>query len=243
MNANKFLILVPLALACSGPDDDKPVEKGDPCLEPGNICVWMGVPGQGGLAAEGLAHDDPGNFLYQPVDISFASDGTAYFPDYNNHRIRKVDTDGIVTTVTGTGFLGDGPNNQGEPVESARDAVLQQGITVNGLPLMTTGGFSSVYDVTNLDQYYTDCVIGGPGSFAMSAETFTDFARAMRRKLVLELSSLPPERQKDEARLIRIAQAAPPARQFLPPGGYAPPRTEPYPGGCDFPMFGGFGFR
>ena len=36
---------------------------------------------------------------------------------------------------------GDGPNNQGEPVEMARDAADQQGITINGLPLMTNGGF------------------------------------------------------------------------------------------------------
>src|SRR5690606_2093880 len=45
---------------------------------------------------------------------------------------------------------GDGPNNQGEPVEIARDAVVGQGITITGLPLMTSGALSSVYDVANL---------------------------------------------------------------------------------------------
>jgi hypothetical protein len=83
---------------------------------------------------------------------------------------------------------GDGPNNQGEPVVTARDAVVEQGITINGLPLMTSGGFSSVYDVTNLDQYYADCVIGGPGAFMIPVNDWSQFPEAIRRKLVLELA-------------------------------------------------------
>lgn len=83
---------------------------------------------------------------------------------------------------------GDGPNNQGEPVENARNAVIEQGIVINGLPLMTRGGFSSVYDVTNLDQYYTDCVIGGPGAFMIPVNDWSQFPEAVRRKLVLELA-------------------------------------------------------
>jgi hypothetical protein len=132
---------------------------------------------------------------------------------------------------------GDGANNAGRPVLDVRNETLAKGITINALAILEGA------NLADLDKYFQACVIGGPGSFAMAAESFTDFARAMRRKLVLELSNLAPEETHGEARLIRIAQAAPPARQFLPPGGYAPPRTAPYPGGCDFPMFGGFGFR
>ena len=83
---------------------------------------------------------------------------------------------------------GDGPNNQGEPVEIARDAVVNQGITINGLPLMTRGGFSSVYDVSDLDRYYADCVIGGPGAFMIPVNDWSQFPEAIRRKLVLELA-------------------------------------------------------
>ncbi len=83
---------------------------------------------------------------------------------------------------------GDGPNNQGQPVEVARDAVVEQGITINGLPLITSGGFSSTYDVTNLDQYYADCVIGGPGAFMIPVNDWSQFPEAIRRKLVLELA-------------------------------------------------------
>jgi hypothetical protein len=109
---------------------------------------------------------------------------------------------------------GDGPNNQGEPVESARDAVLKQGITINGLPLMTTGGFSSVYDVTNLDQYYTDCVIGGPGAFMIPVNDWSQFPEAVRRKLVLELAGplSPAWRAEEGSRLPVVkAQATPKA--------------------------------
>ncbi|MCX7306236.1 MAG: DUF1194 domain-containing protein [Hyphomicrobiales bacterium] len=83
---------------------------------------------------------------------------------------------------------GDGPNNQGVPVEAARDAAVAQGIVVNGLPLMTTGGVSGTYDVTNLDRYYSDCVIGGPGAFMVPVNDWSQFPEAIRRKLVLELA-------------------------------------------------------
>lgn len=86
---------------------------------------------------------------------------------------------------------GDGPNNQGNLVVKARDALVAQGITINGLPLMTTGGFSSIYDVSALDDYYRDCVIGGPGAFLVPVNDWSQFPEAVRRKLVLELAGGP----------------------------------------------------
>lgn len=69
-----------------------------------------------------------------------------------------------------------------------RDRLVRQGITINGLPLMTRGGFSSVFDVADLDRYYGDCVIGGPGAFMIPVNDWTQFPEAVRRKLVLELA-------------------------------------------------------
>ncbi|MFA6156948.1 DUF1194 domain-containing protein [Mesorhizobium sp.] len=83
---------------------------------------------------------------------------------------------------------GDGPNNQGAPVTLVRDELVRQGIIINGLPLMTRGGFSGGYDVNNLDRYYSDCVIGGPGAFMIPVNDWTQFPEAIRRKLVLELA-------------------------------------------------------
>lgn len=95
---------------------------------------------------------------------------------------------------------GDGPNNQGAPVDITRDELVKQGITINGLPLMTRSGFTSVYDVNDLDRYYTDCVIGGPGAFMIPVNDWTQFPEAIRRKLVLELAGpASPQWAADEA--------------------------------------------
>ncbi|PLP60534.1 hypothetical protein CYK37_05220 [Mesorhizobium loti] len=83
---------------------------------------------------------------------------------------------------------GDGPNNQGAPVPLVRDAVLKQGIIINGLPLMTNGGIETSYDIRDLDRYYRDCVIGGPGAFMIPVNSWEQFPEAVRRKLVLELA-------------------------------------------------------
>jgi hypothetical protein len=106
---------------------------------------------------------------------------------------------------------GDGPNNQGGPVEVSRDAVVSQGIIINGLPLMTNGGLTSVYDVKDLDRYYTNCVIGGAGSFMIPVNDWSQFPEAIRRKLVLELAGQPSTHPSDEADSppIILAQASP----------------------------------
>ncbi|MDJ0929999.1 DUF1194 domain-containing protein [Breoghania sp.] len=54
---------------------------------------------------------------------------------------------------------GDGPNNQGGLVTSARDDVIANGITINGLSLMLKGTGNGWYHMLNLDHYYEDCVI------------------------------------------------------------------------------------
>ena len=86
---------------------------------------------------------------------------------------------------------GDGPNNAGGPVRQARDAVLGEGIVINGLPLMTREGMGSQWHLDDLDVYYENCVIGGPGAFVVPVLDWADFAGAVRRKLVLELVGPP----------------------------------------------------
>lgn len=88
---------------------------------------------------------------------------------------------------------GDGPNNQGEPVTEARDAVLERGIVINGLPVMLRQAYPGFFDIQNLDLYYEDCVIGGFGAFAIPVREPSEFAAAIRRKLVLEIAGRMPE--------------------------------------------------
>jgi hypothetical protein len=87
---------------------------------------------------------------------------------------------------------GDGPNNIGAPVLEARQAVLERGVTINGLPIMLRpgGGFFNLHD---LDVYYEHCVIGGPAAFLVTVESPDRFAVAIRRKLVLEIAGRTPE--------------------------------------------------
>ena len=88
---------------------------------------------------------------------------------------------------------GDGVNNQGPPVALARDSVVRRGITVNGLPLLMKRSASSALDIPELDVYYEDCVIGGPGAFVIPVETMAEFSRAIRTKLVLEVAGVVPK--------------------------------------------------
>jgi hypothetical protein len=85
---------------------------------------------------------------------------------------------------------GDGANNDGTTVTPARDQVVKQGITINGLPILINP--SPMVGGLQLDEYYRECVIGGPGSFVIPVTTLADFAPAIRRKLVLEIAGVPP---------------------------------------------------
>lgn len=108
--------------------------------------------------------------------------------------------DFAVANFSGNGFeglrrvidiSGDGPNNQGAPVLEARAAALTQGFVINGLPLMTEDALSAFWGIPDLDVYYTRCVIGGPGAFVIPVLDWGDFAPAIKRKLILEISQAP----------------------------------------------------
>lgn len=105
------------------------------------------------------------------------------------------DDNGFEGTRRVVDVSGDGPNNWGDLVTHARDRAITAGITINGLPILNDGtGFFSRYNIPNLDLYYRDCVIGGPAAFFVVADNFADFARAVRRKLILEIAGATPGR-------------------------------------------------
>lgn len=83
---------------------------------------------------------------------------------------------------------GDGHNNTGLPIAHARDDALARGIVINGLVILIRSSNSAVLP----DQYYAECVIGGPGSIMIPVRKAEDFASAVRQKLLLEASGLAP---------------------------------------------------
>lgn len=88
---------------------------------------------------------------------------------------------------------GDGPNNSGILVTDARDRAVRSGIVINGLPIMINNGRRSVFDMDDLDDYYEDCVIGGPGSFVVAIRERDQFVEATRTKILREVAGLPAE--------------------------------------------------
>jgi hypothetical protein len=88
---------------------------------------------------------------------------------------------------------GDGTNNSGREVTAARDEALAQGVTINGLVILSEQPLSWNADHTNppggLDAYYRNNVTGGPNSFVMVAENFNTFGQAILNKLVAEVAA------------------------------------------------------
>jgi hypothetical protein len=79
---------------------------------------------------------------------------------------------------------GDGIANIGPPVRDARDALVADGITINGLAILASEPW--------LESYYDEYVIGGAGAFLLRAEDFASFATAMHNKLLSEIAGLMP---------------------------------------------------
>jgi hypothetical protein len=79
---------------------------------------------------------------------------------------------------------GDGMANIGPKPDEVRDALVTQGITINGLAILKTEPW--------LDDYYSQYVVGGEHSFLLKVEDFQSFATAMQQKLLGEIAARPP---------------------------------------------------
>jgi hypothetical protein len=88
---------------------------------------------------------------------------------------------------------GDGVNNSGRPLADARAEALEKGIVLNGLAVIDRTPQPWTAGLPPLDEYYRDEVIGGPGSFLMVAEGFAAFETAVKRKIIREIASAPPQ--------------------------------------------------
>ncbi len=97
--------------------------------------------------------------------------------DYAVHLFSRAETQAARRVID---VSGDGRNNRGRPAESARDDAVAAGATINGLPILALE--------FDLDVYYRDNVIGGPGAFVIPAKSYATFADAILKKLVIEIS-------------------------------------------------------
>ncbi|WP_293866115.1 DUF1194 domain-containing protein [uncultured Alsobacter sp.] len=138
------------------------------------VVPWVMVDGPAGADALAAAIDKaPRQLFGGGTSVSGAIDFSAtLFPQSPFQGGRRV-----------IDVSGDGRNASGRPATVARDAAVAQGIVINGLPILAVEW--------DLAEHYRDEVIGGPGSFMIPAKDFNDFADAVRRKLILEISGLP----------------------------------------------------
>jgi hypothetical protein len=89
---------------------------------------------------------------------------------------------------------GDGTHNSGRDVRAARDDAVAQGVTVNGLVILSETPLPRFPEHTHpeggLEHYYRQNVIGGDGAFVMAAAGFGSFGRAIINKLIAEVAGV-----------------------------------------------------
>ena len=147
------------------------------------VVDWMLVKDQGSAAAFGDAvREAPRsmqsyNAIGDAIDLAVGMFGAC--PCRPTRRIIDVS--------------GDNPDNRSHnPAPVARDAAIAQGVTINALAILQDGRLGPEGRPW-LVEVYERTIIGGFGSFAIAANTRADFARALREKMVLEISGTVPE--------------------------------------------------
>lgn len=126
---------------------------------------------------------------------------------------------------------GDGPNNYGASIDTARKAVVDRGIIINGLPVMLRGAGQYMGSVS-LEQYYKDCVVGGRGAFVLPVRDVKELASTIRAKLVTEIADLAPPGAEEP--MFKLAQARPQASTQARPQAKPASKTN-----CNFPQQAG----
>jgi hypothetical protein len=131
---------------------------------------------------------------------------------------------------------GDGPNNWGERVTEARDRAIRRGVVINGLPILDEqSSFGGLPPTPNLDLYYRDCVIGGPGAFVVVAKDFHSFAEAVLRKMILEIADIHPSQPAARTASAGLPRG-PSSHRVLEPGRparFVPAATDGVSPRCD----------
>jgi hypothetical protein len=91
---------------------------------------------------------------------------------------------------------GDGTNNSGPDVMQVRDEAIAQGVTINGLVILSETPLAWNPDHTNppggLENYYRNNIIGGPGAFVLAAQNFSSFGQAIVKKMIAEVALTEP---------------------------------------------------
>ena len=123
------------------------------------------------------------SFALKVGDMSrVTTSGFTHIAGAIRYSVRVARTTEFVADRKVIDISGDGTNNVFPHPETERDRAIRAGFTVNGLTIIN--------EADKLDDYYRKHVIGGPGAFVITARSYDDYAKAMIRKLVREISDL-----------------------------------------------------
>ena len=109
--------------------------------------------------------------------------------------VAQLAASGIVSERRVIDVSGDGTNNAGRDVGSARDEAVAAGVTINGLAIINERPagyfFAHTQPPEGLPAYYQNNVVGGAGSFLLVVKDFSTFGEAMTNKLLTEIAARP----------------------------------------------------
>jgi len=117
--------------------------------------------------------------------------------------VRQIATNAFDGRQLKIDVSGDGRNNKGISTREPRREAEALGIVINGLPIVT----HTNNDAYDLDVYYREKVIHGPGAFVEVAMNYNDFARAFLRKLRREITPLISQNKAAPEALVQETQA------------------------------------
>lgn len=155
---------------------------------------WAGMETQSTVVGWRLVEDEGSAYAFSK-EIDGAPFTRGRFTSISaaiRYAVPLFDSNGYDGTRRVIDVFGDGANNVGGLVTAARDMAVARGITINGLPIVNDRMNRFGPQMKDLDLYYRHCVIGGTGAFIVVANDFQSFARAVRRKLVLEIAGIRP---------------------------------------------------
>jgi len=115
---------------------------------------------------------------------SRTSSGNTAIGSAINYSAALFDNNGFEGDRLVIDVSGDGSQNEGADTQTARDNAVAAGIAINGLPILGSE--------SNLDTWYVNNVIGGADSFSLPANSFAEFAAAIEKKLIGEITGTDP---------------------------------------------------
>jgi hypothetical protein len=109
-----------------------------------------------------------------------------------DYAVTLFETSGHTSQRRTIDVSGDGTNTNGKEPARARDEAVAQGITINGLVILSPEPMPwnpwHTHPPGGLEEYFRQNVVGGPGAFVIVVDDFTSFAYAMANKLIREIA-------------------------------------------------------